>query len=127
VTRYYLGISSRGPTVLRNIRKDDTGEPLLLIDQDEIARLTLDFSDWLESSEELSNVTATARSCTASVGIISSGVPRVVITLSDVTSNHDGDITVIATSSTGEKWRGIINVRRTNRYTDEALVFSDYV
>ena len=124
MSRHYLGISARGPTVFRNVRKDDTGEPLLLIDEDEVVKLTIDYSDWLETDETLSSVSATARSCTISVATTS---PRTVITISAVTSNHDGDITVIATSSTGEKARDIIRVRRTNRYTDEALVFSDYV
>ena len=124
MSRHYLGISARGPTVFRNVRKDDTGEPLLLIDEDEVVKLTIDYSDWLETDETLSSVSATARSCTISVATAS---PRTVITISAVTSNHDGDITVIATSSTGEKARDIIRVRRTNRYTDEALVFSDYV
>jgi hypothetical protein len=124
VTRHYLGISPRGPTVYRNVRKDETGEPLLLIDQDAVVKLTIDFSDWLETGETLSSVSATARSCTIAVSTTS---PRTVITISDVTSHHDGDITIIATSSTGEKYREIIRVRRTNRYTDEALVFSDYV
>ena len=124
MSRHYLGISARGPTVFRNVRKDDTGEPLLLIDEDEVVKLTIDYSDWLETDETLSSVSATARSCTISVATTS---PRTVITISAVTSNHDGDITVIATSSTGEKARDIIRVRRTNRYTDEALVFGDYV
>ena len=124
MSRHYLGISARGPTVFRNVRKDDTGEPLLLIDEDAVVKLTIDYSDWLETDETLSSVSATARSCTISVSTTS---PRTVITISDVTSNHDGDITIIATASTGEKYREIIRVRRTNRYTDEALVFGDYV
>lgn len=124
MTRHYLGISARGPTVFRNIRKDDTGEPLLLVDEDAVVKLTIDYSDWLETGETIASAAATARSCTISVATTS---PRTVITISDVTSHHDGDITVIATSSTGEKARDIIRVRRTNRYTDEALVFSDYV
>lgn len=124
MTRHYLGISSRGPNVFRNVRLDSTGEPLLLIDQDEIARLTIDFSDWLEPGETLSSVSATARNATISSSL--SG-DQAVITISDVTSYHDGDITVIATASTGEKWRGIIRVRRTNRYTDEAMFYGDYV
>lgn len=124
MTRHYLGISARGSTVFRNVRKDETGEPLLLIDQDAVVKLTIDFSDWLESGETISSVSATGRSCTISVSTTS---PRTVITISAVTSNHDGDITVIATASTGEIYREIIRVRRTNRYTDEALVFGDYV
>lgn len=123
MTRHYLGISSRGPNVFRNVRRDSTGEPLLLIDQDEIARLTIDFSDWLETAETISSVSATARNATISSSL--SG-DQAVITISDVTSYHDGDITVIATASTGEKWRGIIRVRRTNRENDEARFFGDY-
>jgi len=124
VTRHYLGISEKGPTVFRNVRMDDTGEPLLLIDQDAVVKLTIDFSDWLETGETLSSVSATARSATISVSTTS---PRTVITISAVTSYYDGDITVIATSSTGEKWRGIIRVRRTNREHDEAMFYGDYV
>jgi len=96
----------------------------LLIDENAVVKLTIDFSDWLESGETISSVSATGRSCTISVSTTS---PRTVITISAVTSNHDGDITVIATASTGEIYREIIRVRRTNRYTDEALVFGDYV
>lgn len=123
MTRHYLGISSKGPNVFRNVRRDNTGEPLLLLDQDEVARLTIDFSDWLETEETISSVSATARNATISVSTTS---PRTVITISAVTSFYDGDITAIATASTGEKWRGIIRVRRTNRENDEALFFSDY-
>ena len=96
----------------------------MLIDQDAVVKLTIDFIDWLETGETLSSVSATARSCTVSVSTTS---PRTTITISDVTSHTDGDITIVTTSSTGEKYREIIRVRRTNRYTDEALVFSDYV
>lgn len=123
MTRHYLGVSSLGPNVYRNIRKDTTGEPLLLIDQDEIARLTIDWSDWLEPEETIASVSATSRNATISTSTTS---PRSIITISDVTSYHDGDMTIIATSSTGEKWRGIIRVRRTNRENDEAMFFGDY-
>lgn len=123
MTRHYLGVSAKGPNVFRNVRRDITGEPLLLLDQDEVARLTIDWSDWLETEETISSVSATARNASISVSTTS---PRTVITISAVTSFYDGDITVIATASTGEKWRGIIRVRRTNRENDEALFFSDY-
>lgn len=123
MTRHYLGVSSKGPNVFRNVRRDVTGEPLLLLDQDEVARLTIDCSDWLETEETISSVSATARNATISV---STSGDRAIITIANVTSFHDGDITVIATASTGEKWRGKIRVRRTNRENDEALFFSDY-
>lgn len=97
---------------------------MLLIDENAVVKLTIDFSDWLETGETLSTVTATARSCTVAVATTS---PRTVLTISAVTSHHDGDIKIIATASTGEIYREIIRVRRTNRYTDEAFVFGDYV
>jgi hypothetical protein len=124
VTRYYLGISSSGPNVLRNVRLDETGEPLLLIDQDAIAKITIDFTDWLETGETLSGLTATPRGCEVSV---STSGPKSVLTISEVTSFDDGDITIIGTSSTGEKYRGIIRVRRTARYRDESTLHGDYV
>lgn len=124
MTRHYLGVSSKGPNVFRNVRRATTGEPLLLLDQDEVARLVIDWSDWLETEETISSISATGRNCTVST---STSGPQATITISDVTSYHDGDITVIATASTGEKWRGIIRVRRTNREGDDALYVGDYV
>lgn len=121
--RHYIGLTSAGPTTLRNVRRDETGEPLILIDQDAVSKLRLDFTDWLESGETLSTLTATAEGCTVST---STSSPTSTLTISAVTSYTDGRITVLATSSTGEKWRGIIRVRRTSRYRDEQQ-FRDYV
>lgn len=120
--RHYIGFNSGGPTTLRNVRLDATGEPLLLVDQDAITKLQLDWRDWLETGETISSVTITAEGCTATVA---TSTPTATLTISAVTSYTDGKVTVIATSSTGEKWRGIIRVRRTNRYTDEQR-FRDY-
>lgn len=126
MSRHYLGISARGPTVFRNIRLDDTGEPLLLIDEGAVVVLTIDFAEWLETGETIEDVTAAARSCTIDVDFDEED-RSFTIKISNVTSNHDGDITLMVEASTGAIYRGIIRVRRTNRYTDEALVFSDYV
>lgn len=121
--RHYIGFTSGGPTTLRNVRLDATGEPLLLVDQDAVTKILLDWRDWLETGETISSVTITAEGCTATVA---TSTPTATLTISAVTSYTDGKITVIATSSTGEKWRGIIRVRRANRYTDEQR-FRDYV
>ncbi len=120
--RHYIGISSAGPTVLRNVRRDITGEPLLLVDQDAAVKLRVNFADWLEASETISSITATAEGCTLSSAL---SAPDVTLTISAVTNAYTGKITLVATSSTGEIWRGIINVRRPNRYGDEQR-FSDY-
>ena len=121
--RHYLGISSAGPTVFRNVRRDVTGEPLLLVDQDAACRLRVNFSDWLESGETISSITVSGESCTVSSALSS---PNVTLTISAVTNSYDGRITLKATASTGEIWRGIIRVRRPNRYGDEQP-FRDYV
>lgn len=120
--RHYIGVSSQGPTVLRNVRKDITGEPLLLVDQDAAVKLRVNFADWLEASETISSVTATPEGCTLST---STSSPNVDLTISAVTNAHTGKVTLKATSSTGEIWLGIINVRRPNRYGDEQR-FMDY-
>ena len=120
--RRYLGISPMGETVFHNVRRDETGEPLILVDKDAIIKLRVNFADWLESGENISSVTTTGENCTISTSTTS---PNVDITISNVTSHEYGQIALVATSSTGEVWRSIINVRRTNRYTDEQT-YRDY-
>jgi hypothetical protein len=114
--RQYIGISPMGPTVLRNIRKDDTGEPLVLLDENAIAKVRINFADWLEGSETIESASVTAESCTISTSTAS---PNIDLTVSDATSYTDGKITLEATSSTGEVYRGVIRVRRMSRYNDE--------
>lgn len=121
-TRRYIGVTDAGPVVLHNVRRDDTGEPLLLIDQDAVETVRMNFSAWLETGETITSASVTAENCTAST---STATPNIDITLSAVTSYTDGKVTVIATASSGSVWRGIVRVRRTRRYTDEQR-FRDY-
>lgn len=120
--RHYIGISPSGPTVLRNLRKDETGEPLLLLDESEATTLRVNLADWLESGETVSSATATGSNCTVSASTTS---PNVDITVSAATSTSYGKITIIITSSAGAVVRQIIKVRRPNRYTDEQT-YRDY-
>ena len=120
--RHYIGLTNAGETILRNVRRDDTGEPLILIDKDAITKLRVDFTDWLETGETITAVTVTAQSCTVSTSTAS---PNVDLTISLVTSYDYGTIELVATCSNGEVWRSIIRVRRTNRYTDEQT-YRDY-
>jgi hypothetical protein len=85
--------------------------------------MRLNFADWLEGAETILAVTVTANACTATHTLTS---PNLDITVSNATSINDGKITVVATSSTGDAYRGIIRVRRTNRFGDERQ-FMDYV
>lgn len=122
MARNSIIFTARGPAVFRNVRKDLTGEPLLLIDQDEVKTLVLDFASYVESGETISSATAAAESVTCS---ISTSSPLVTLTLSAATSNSDGRVTVVVTMSTANKWRGIIRVRRADRFDAEVLE-SDY-
>lgn len=121
--RYYIGISAEGPTVFRNVRKDDTGEPLLLIDESASKTLRVNFADWLESPETITAVTTTTSSCTCTATL---STPNVDLAISAVTSGYYGNVLLLATSSTGEVYRLTIRVRRTGRYMDEQRYRHDY-
>lgn len=122
MARHYIGVTRRGITTLDNVRKDPTGEPLILMDEGEVKTLVVDFAEYLESGETVSSATADDESVTASI-VTSS--PTVTLTLSAATSYYDGKVTLLVTMSSGNKFRTVIRVRRTDRYTDEALE-SDY-
>jgi hypothetical protein len=117
--RHYIGVSPQEPATLRHIRRDVTGEPLLLLDKDAIAKILINFSDYLESGETISSATATATGCTAA---IATSTPNVTLTVSEAT--QEGSIIVLATTSTSQVWAQTIRVRRTQRIGDEYL--SDY-
>ena len=118
--RQYIGIGPQGIAVLRNIRADVTGEPLLLLDEDAISKLRINFSDYLESGETISSATASATGCTAA---IVTATPNITLTISD--STYDGKITLTVTTSTGDVFVQIIRVRQTQRTGDELI--PDYV
>jgi hypothetical protein len=123
MARHSIHYTPRGATTFYNVHRDLTGEPLLFLDENEVKSLRLDFADYLDTGETISSVASTAKSVTVSVATSS---PTVTLTLSAAQSHSDGSVTLVVTFSTGAKWRGIIRVRRTDRFTDEALV-DDYV
>lgn len=117
MARHQVKFTPRGPTVLRNVRRAPTGEMMVLLDEDAISKLELDFTDWLESGETVSTPTVDTENVTVST---STSSPRITLTLSAATSyNLDGKVTISVPFSSGEAWRGIIRVRRTERYMDE--------
>lgn len=122
MARHYIGFTERGATVFKNVRKDLTGEPLILMDEDEVKSLVMDFTDYLEDGETISSASATAKSVTCTA---STDSPTVTLALSAAQNTYDGSVTIVVTLSSGNKWRGIIRVRRTDRFTDEALM-DDY-
>lgn len=124
--RAYIGFTSKGPTILRNIRRAPTGEPLLLLDESAAAKVELDFTDFLESGETISgSASVTYEGVTGST---STSSPRVTLTLSAATTyDLAGKATYVVTFSSGEIFRGILRVRRTSRYADDVSVLRNYV
>lgn len=120
--RHYIGVSPRGITVLRNVRKDTTGEPLILMDEDAVIQCQINFADYLNSGETISSATATASGCTVASAVSS---PNVTLTIS--APSDDGKITIKATTSASLVFPFVLRVRKPTRYTDEALLISDYV
>lgn len=120
--KHYLGISPEGPTVFRHVRKDDTGEPLILLDQDASTGLRVNLADWLEDGETISSASVTAENCTATLDTAS---PNVDLTISAAVSFNWGRAVLLITSSEGDILRQVVKIRRTNRYTDEQK-YRDY-
>jgi len=120
VSRYYIGYTSRGPTVLRNIRKDDTGEPLILVDEDEVKTITLDLTNLLETGETISSATVDETQNVTATRTLSS--PTITVNLSSVTSYTDGYAVILITLSSGEVIRQLLRVRRPARYGTEQYV-----
>lgn len=120
--RHYIGVTSRGPTTLRNVLLDRTGQPLLLVNEVETTKLVIDYSDWLDASETISSATVTADNASVS---ISTSSPQITLTISAVTSPTYGKATIIVTTSTSQVRRETIWIRRASRFTDEQQ-YRDY-
>lgn len=120
--RHYIGMTSSGPETLRNVHREDTGEPLILVPKGATAGVRISFGDWLEGAETIASATVTARSCSAAQ-VLSS--PNLDVTISAVTSRSSGGLDIVVTSSTGAKWAGTVHVRQPDRYGDEQALW-DY-
>lgn len=118
MTRHIISFSPKGPATLRGVRIAPTGEPLVHLDEDEVKVVKLNLADYLDDGETISSVSTTTYNVTAST---STSSPNITLTLSAATAyTLDGRVVIVATMSSGEKWRGTIRVRRTSRYRDEA-------
>jgi len=113
MARLLIAYTPNGIRVLRNVRTDDTSDPLILLDEGETKVVTIDMTAYLDSGETISSVTSTQQSVTASV---STATPIITITLSGATSYADGTVTFVITLSSGEIIRQQIHVRRPNKY-----------
>ena len=125
MARRYIGFTKRGPAVFRNVRKAETGEPLVTLDENEVDDLVLDFQGYLESGETVSSATATANGVTETIATAS---PKVTLSLSEANQyNLSGRVEVVVTMSSGTVWRGYIRVRRRARaFASEYDNLTDY-
>ena len=123
MARLYLGYNERGLVVSKNVRIGSTGQPLVLLDQYEAEPVVLDFTAYLQPGETILSAVGTALACTATVTVAS---PLINLTLGNVTSWVDGDVTLIITFSSAAVLSQVIKVRRKNRVDDEQRL-TDYV
>jgi hypothetical protein len=119
VPRLLIAYTPNGIKVLRNVRKDETGEPLILVDEDETKTVTIDLTAYLDTGETISSVTTTDENVTATATLTS---PTIALALSGATSHDDGSVTLTITLSSGEIMRQTIRVRRPNRFGMETYV-----
>ncbi len=100
------------------MRRTESEEPLVLLDEGEQEVLELDFTDFLAAGETVSSATVAAENVTA---VATATSPKVTLTLSG--AQAFGTATVTVTLSSGAKLVEAIEVRNRVRYADP--VFRD--
>jgi hypothetical protein len=106
MARHYIGLTARGPTTLKNVRSED-GYPLLLMEEAETRKITLNLAALLETGESISSATVAADGVTAA---ISTSSPNIVLTLSSPTAWGEAIVTI--TLSNGEIIRQTVRARQ---------------
>ena len=96
MARKYIGYTARGATTFRNVRRED-GYPIVLMEEGETVKVSLDWSAMLDSGETISSVTASGDGIAASA---STSGTTTTLTLSSPAAW--GEVTVTATLSSGE-------------------------
>ena len=114
MARHSIGFTARGASVLRNLRQDISGRPLVLLEEGEQARVELDFQSFLETGETVAGASAAADNVTAE---IANDTTSATLTLSG--SKDWGEALVTVTFSSGDKWSEKIRVRNRQRYSAE--------
>jgi hypothetical protein len=93
MARHYIGYTARGATTLRNVYRD--GDTLLLwMDENEVRKLTLDFSAFLDTGETIAGVAIAADSVTVTESTTS---PVIILTISAPTGYGEIKATVTFT------------------------------
>jgi hypothetical protein len=119
MARLYIGYTPSGAKVYRNVRMDESGEPLILVDQGEFKSVVLDLTAYLDAGETISSVVTTDENVTATTTLTT---PTISVALSAATRTSDGCVKIVITLSSGEIIRQTLRVRRPNRYGMETYV-----
>ncbi len=118
MARQYVGYTSRGATVFRNVRRDREGYPLVLLEEGETKKVTLDLAGLLESGETLSSAAVTTEGVTASISTSGSAS---TLTLSGGTAW--GAAVVTFTLSSGEIIVETVRTRLNSREHDPEVAY----
>jgi len=114
MSRRAIIFTAKGPAAFRNVEKDSTGRPLVLLEEDEKVTVKLDFQSFVETGETISTVAITGNNITATNAVAADNLST-TLTLSG--AKDFGDVKVVVTFSSGEIWRDKIIVRNKRRYT----------
>lgn len=109
MARHYLGYGQSGRKSLHGLHTNQSGQPLLLLEEGEVARIELDFTDYLDGGETISSAAVSNDSITVGV---STSSPKVTLTASVAGAYGRTEVTV--TFSTGDKIVETIEIRNRN-------------
>lgn len=107
--RNTIGYSPSGRKARYGVHLNAKGQPLLLLEEGEAARLVLDFTDYLDGGETVSSASVSNNGISVSASVSS---PKVTLTASNAGSFGTTEVTVIL--STGDKIVETIEIRNRN-------------
>lgn len=115
--RRVIAYSSGRRATYRNVTRDDSGRPEIVVEANDIATVKLDFTDTLERGESIEEATATAADVTSSITYDNRSILLTVINPS-----NDGTIIVEARTNFGEQFTERLVVRLPKRCGEERRI-----
>lgn len=107
MARHLIGYGQSGRKALFGLQTNTQGQPLLLLEEGEVAHVVLDFADYLEGGESVSSAAVDNDAITVTA---STSTPKVTLTAS--VAGSYGKTTVTVTLSTGDVVVEVIEIRQ---------------
>lgn len=123
MARYYIGAIPGGRNVLRGVRTDIGGRPLLIIESGEVIELEISFSAYLNEGEIIADVRTLS---SHEIAIVDDDVQDKSVVLIIQAIKGEGYLRVEVFLSTGLVWNERINVRNPIEYTSPIEKTDDY-